>query len=477
MLDDNGNAAGNAEVTFNIDGKTYSRLTDSNGYASLDINLPLGSHSITSTSNGYSVKNTVTVKSTIDMPSNEVYTYNANYKPDFLDKSGNRFTGKVAIVLNGVRHEINALDGIEIALNSGSYNVSVSNLITGEVKEQTVSVVERISENSDLTTYYGSDNHYNVKVLDDNGNAVRGLEVTFTIGGKDYFALTDDMGYASLNVNLAPDDYLVIASYKKFTVKNRITIMTTVDLLLNKTDTYDSIYNAGFLDKSGNNLSGKVAIIVDGIKNEAVADNGIASISLNPGTHEVTVINTVTGEVKNQTVNVISKILNNNDLTMYYGAGKYYKVKILDYDGKIAKNAEVTFKINGKTYSKFTNSKGYASIKIGTTFAPKTYTITTVYKDNKVSNKITVKPTLICKNMAVKKGKTFKYAVKLLNNKGKILKYKYVKVTFKGKTYKVKTNSKGIATFKIKVNSKLGKFTITSTYGSAKISKKITVKK
>ena len=477
VLDDNGNAAGNAEVTFNIDGKTYSRLTDSNGYASLGINLPLGSHSITSTSNGYSVKNTVTVKSTIDLPSNEVYTYNAIYKPDFLDKSGNRFTGKVAIVLNGVRHEINALDGIEIALNSGSYNVSVLNLITGEVKEQTISVVERISENSDLTTYYGSDNHYNVKVLDDNGNAVRGLEVTFTIGGKDYFALTDDMGYASLNVNLAPDDYLVIASYKKFTVKNRITIMTTVDLLLNKTDTYDSIYKAGFLDKSGNNLSGKVAIIVDGIKNEAVADNGIASISLNPGTHEVTVINTVTGEVKNQTVNVISKILNNNDLTMYYGAGKYYKVKILDYDGKIAKNAEVTFNINGKTYSKFTNSKGYASIKIGTTFAPKTYTITTVYKDNKVSNKITVKPTLICKNMAVKKGKTFKYTVKLLNKNGKILKYKYVKVTFKGKTYKVKTNSKGIATFKIKVNSKLGKFTITSTYGSAKISKKITVKK
>ena len=477
VLDDNGNAAGNAEVTFNIDGKTYSRLTDSNGYASLGINLPLGSHSITSTSNGYSVKNTVTVKSTIDMPSNEVYTYNAIYKPDFLDKSGNRFTGKVAIVLNGVRHEINALDGIEIALNSGSYKVSVLNLITGEVKEQTISVVERISENSDLTTYYGSDNHYNVKVLDDNGNAVRGLEVKFTIGGKDYFALTDDMGYASLNVNLAPDDYLVIASYKKFTVKNRITIMTTVDLLLNKTDTYDSIYNAGFLDKSGNNLSGKVAIIVDGIKNEAVADNGIASISLNPGTHEVTVINTVTGEVKNQTVNVISKILNNNDLTMYYGAGKYYKVKILDYGGKIAKNAEVTFKINGKTYSKFTNSKGYASIKIGTTFAPKTYTITTVYKDNEVSNKITVKPTLICKNMAVKKGKTFKYTVKLLNKNGKILKYKYVKVTFKGKTYKVKTNSKGIATFKIKVNSKLGKFTITSTYGSAKISKKITVKK
>ena len=56
---------------------------------------------------------------------------------------------------------------------------------------------------------------------------------------------------------------------------------------------------------------------------------------------------------------------------------------------------------------------------------------------------------------------------------------KKVKVTIKvkGKTYTAKTNSKGIATFKIKVNSKTGKFTLTATYGSAKISKKITVKK
>ena len=36
---------------------------------------------------------------------------------------------------------------------------------------------------------------------------------------------------------------------------------------------------------------------------------------------------------------------------------------------------------------------------------PKKYTITATYKGYKVSNKITVKPTLICKNMAVKKEK------------------------------------------------------------------------
>ena len=111
------------------------------------------------------------------------------------------------------------------------------------------------------------------------------------------------------------------------------------------------------------------------------------------------------------------------------------------------------------------------------TFAPKTYIITATYKGYKVSNKVKVKPTLILKDKTVKKSKTFTYTVKLLNSKGKILKGKYVKVKFRGKTYKAKTNSKGIATYKIKVNSKLGKFTIMAQYGSAKISKKITVKK
>ena len=57
------------------------------------------------------------------------------------------------------------------------------------------------------------------------------------------------------------------------------------------------------------------------------------------------------------------------------------------------------------------------------------------------------------------------------------IKYKKVTVKFRGKIYKAKTNAKGIATFKIKSYKKTGKFTLTASYGSAKVSKKITVKK
>ena len=183
--------------------------------------------------------------------------------------------------------------------------------------------------------------------------------------------------------------------------------------------------------------------------------------------------NLVTGEVKAQSINVVSR-LTASGVTMYYGAGKYYKVRAYDDHGNVAVKAKVTIKFNGKTYYRYTNSDGYASLKISA--KAKTYTITSTYKSFKVSNKIVIKPTLITKDLTVKKSKTFKFYVKLLNSKGKILKNKKIVVKFKGKTYNAKTNNKGVATFKIKVNAVKGKFTITASYGSLKNTNKITVK-
>jgi len=160
---------------------------------------------------------------------------------------------------------------------------------------------------------------------------------------------------------------------------------------------------------------------------------------------------------------------------MYYGAGSLYTVRVFDDNGNPAAGVNVKFTINGKTYTRQTNANGYVSYKIIQQAG--TYTISATYKNYKVSNKVVVKPTLVLSTKTVKKSKTFTYKVKLLNNKGKILKNKKVTVKFKGKTYKAKTNSKGIATFKINAYSKTGKFTLTASYGSAKVSKTITVKK
>jgi hypothetical protein len=171
----------------------------------------------------------------------------------------------------------------------------------------------------------------------------------------------------------------------------------------------------------------------------------------------------------------VPRISENKGLTMYYGAGKYYKVRVFDDDGNVAKNVKVTFTLNKKQYIKTTDANGYASIKISLT--PARYTITAEYKGFKVSNMITVKSTIITKNIKVKKGKTIKFTAKLLNKNGKILKNKKITFKLKGKTYHVKTNKKGKATLKVYKNYKKGKYTITSSYGKLKIKNTIRIVK
>ena len=184
----------------------------------------------------------------------------------------------------------------------------------------------------------------------------------------------------------------------------------------------------------------------------------------------------MTGEVKTHKITVLDRLSQNKDVTMYYGAGKYYKVKVLDDYGQPAEGVKVNIKIGSTTKTVTVDENGYASLKI--TQKPGKYSVTVAYKGFKVSNKVTVKTTLVTKNIAVKKGKTIKFTAKLLNSNGKILKNKKVTFKFSGKTYKIKTNSKGIATLKV-TNKKLkvGKYTVKTTYGKLTNSNKITIKK
>ena len=154
---------------------------------------------------------------------------------------------------------------------------------------------------------------------------------------------------------------------------------------------------------------------------------------------------------------------------------KYFKVRVFDDNGNVSKNVKVTFTINNKKYTRTTDNNGYASFMVS--LNPGKYTINAEYNGFKVSNKITVKTTLVTKNIKVKKGKTIKFTAKLVNKNGKILKNKKITFKFKGKTYKVKTNKKGKATLKIHKKYRKGKYTITSCYGKLKIKNTIKIVK
>ena len=63
VLDGQGNALANQTVQFNINGVLYNRATGSDGIAKLNINLIAGQYIITSSYNGYSVGNKITISS------------------------------------------------------------------------------------------------------------------------------------------------------------------------------------------------------------------------------------------------------------------------------------------------------------------------------------------------------------------------------------------------------------------------------
>ena len=62
VLDGQGKALANQNVTFNINGVFYTKTTNSNGIASLSIRLMAGEYIITSIYDGYATSNKVTVK-------------------------------------------------------------------------------------------------------------------------------------------------------------------------------------------------------------------------------------------------------------------------------------------------------------------------------------------------------------------------------------------------------------------------------
>ena len=100
-----------------------------------------------------------------------------------------------------------------------------------------------------------------------------------------------------------------------------------------------------------------------------------------------------------------------------------------------------------------------------------------------LTKKVKVNSIIVAKNMKVKKSKKVtKIKVSLKKVNGKYLKSKTLKILFKGKTYKVKTNKKGTATWKVKKSmvkklKVVKKYKYKVTYGKDASTKKITIKK
>lgn len=397
--------------------------------------------------------------------------------------------GNVTFNINGVEYEVPVVNGFAVLnLSKLPWEINIS-----AIYENNGYISSDDNDNFVInflnTTISLMSNHYNpvnitFTVLDQNGDLVNAGNVTIKIDSKEYTVKVVN-GTASLNhvfetfgLHNVSAIYNGAYAYNSSSISSNVTVYSSI-ISQDEVKTLNSQYIFQLFDRYSVPLNNaKVSVIINSKYYHVVTDgNGIArlTIGLAPNNYVIHIINPATGEIKTQNIKVVARITENAYLKMYYGEGKYYKVKVADDNGKVAAGVKVKFSINGRTYTKKTNSNGYASLKIS--INPGKYTIKTTYKGYSVSNTINVKTTIITKDQSVKKGETLKFKVKLLNKKGKILKKKNVKINFKGKTYKVKTNSKGIATLKIKIKYKIGKYNIKTKYGSLTVKNKIKIKK
>lgn len=212
--------------------------------------------------------------------------------------------------------------------------------------------------------------------------------------------------------------------------------------------------------------------------------------NLSLGTHSVRVLFITGGNyvyIYTFTVNVIEKKpvpakIVAKDLTAYYNKGTY-SVTVYGTDGKVAKNTNVVFKINGKKIATVkTNSKGIAKVKIPTKYVPKTYKISATALGKTVTKKLVVKQVLTLKKVTVKKSAKKLVITATLKEGKKAIKAKKITFKFNGKKYTATTNKKGIAKItikkavlkKLKVNKKI---TYQATYLKDTAKRTVKVKK
>ena len=328
------------------------------------------------------------------------------------------------------------------------------------------------------------------------GEGISGMAVEFYVYDEGYpvyvgKAITDKDGIATLITEIPrvydenPFVSVGIVDPYHFNPTSATANISAVWLTDTKITVNGNVYPKGSLailkDSNGNVLANKlVSIVIGSNKYSVVTDsNGVVAMpSMSRGSYSVSL--TFDGDddyydSKNTAkINVLPSILENKNYSVYYGNTIKYKVRVKGSDGKYSAGNWVTVKVNGKTYKIKTDNNGYATqalkLKSGS------YTITAEFNGDKVSNKITFKPTLTAKNIVKKKAKKIKFSVKVVNKNGKAVKNKKVAFKIKGKKYTAKTNKKGVATVSIK-NLKVGKFTITSSYGGCTIKNTIKIKK
>lgn len=233
LVNDDGTPKTNASLAIIANGVQYNRITNGSGEARLNVRLNPNNYIFAVTDGQEVVSSSVNVLSTIETSDISMfYKDGTKYSVKLCDLDGNIMPNKnVAITINGVTYnkvtDSNGVAYLNINLNPGTYSVwatygdkTVCNTVS--ISPMVVSMVSS-SVNIQQGTFY------KVKFSDALSNPIVGQEVGILINGIMYHRVTDELGVASLKINLNPGSYMVMSgllsnAYEAKTINNVITV-------------------------------------------------------------------------------------------------------------------------------------------------------------------------------------------------------------------------------------------------------------
>ena len=288
LKDGAGNPIANKTITFTINGQKYNRTTNSNGIASLAINLRPGVYDVTAMYDNMSVYSKVVVKTTIESKNLvKMYQNGTQFFATFLGTDGKPLSNiDVTFNINGVFYtrqtNENGVARLNINLRPGEYILTAINPVNSESEGFNITVKSLI-ESNDLTKHYRNDSKFEAKIYNKDGTLAINKNVTFNINGVFYNRITDSNGVARLNINLRPGNYIITTIFEGLTIGNNINVLPTLvtsDLSMKYLD--GSKFTAQTLDGQGSPLANQnVSFNINGVLYHKVTDKeGIASLNI-----------------------------------------------------------------------------------------------------------------------------------------------------------------------------------------------------
>ena len=430
-------------------------------------------------------------------PSNTTVTVTVSkipYEPNITQNETNvtveipeEATGNVTLLIGNETIVAPINDGIATFdlsdVDAGDYNATViyggDDKYAGFEIEYPIIIEQRyIITAEDVIKYYGGSERFEVILTDNKGNPVAGATVSISINGQNYTRTTDENGRTSMALNLNSGEYTAVVSYQKVSVNATVTVLPSV----NGTDVVKIFrngtqYYATFRDGEGNYLpiGTSVTFNINGVfYNRQVTTNGLARLNINlePGTYIITAMNPVTGEQSSNVITVLSRIVENRDITKYYRNGTQYTARIIGDDGNpVGPGETVTFNINGVFYQRQTDAYGFVQLNIN--LQPGDYIITAEYKGCMVSNNIKVLPVLYADDFTKIYGTYDPFIATLIDGQGQPFADQKIEFNINGVFYYRTTDSSGQAL--LNINLMPGEYIITSSYNGAYIANTVTV--